>query len=97
MKKINLHEALELYNILEDHLPNINEKIDFLSFVEAIIDSTVEKEKQEDYLKAAAILTGLDINELLQHTPKDVFDLFIEGLVENNFLDLMAFMRGLLK
>ncbi len=97
MKYLTLDEALKLYKILSIHLPEIDEQDTILQFVGKIIHSTIEKERQEDYLEAVSILTGLSIEDIIANEPKDVLEMFTQGLMDNHIIDLVVFVKRFLQ
>ena len=92
MKPLNLEKALELFNILCDHIQDTKEP-DAYTFVGKIVDSVIQKNRHEDYLKAASLMFDLPIDELVKFKPKEVIDMFIEGLIANKILELLDFAK----
>lgn len=94
MKILNMEKAVDLYLLLENHLPD-NNNIELIDFIGKIVKSIIENGDEDKYINAVSIMTGIDENEILQFTPEEVLNQFAEGLVENRIIDLIEFMKGL--
>ena len=94
MKPLPLRQALELHRILSIHIP---EEIgnDSLEFIGTIIKNIRESGKHRDYVEAISIMTGLEQDEIVQHSVEDGIVAFTEGLAINRILELDSFCNKL--
>ena len=96
MKPLNLEEALELYSIIGKHLPeNVDDDMKVLDFVGIILDSIIEKNEHSALVQSTALMSGIYIDNIRALESNDIIELFSEGLIINNVLDLKKFCESL--
>ncbi|MBU2051389.1 MAG: hypothetical protein KKH61_20770 [Gammaproteobacteria bacterium] len=88
---LNLTDALKLYDILKDHLPVDATNLTAFHYAGKILDSIITKETHEDYLDAVALMNKCEIDDLIQNDVSEVFAAFIDGLIENEILEIKNF------
>lgn len=96
MKPLNLEKALELYTIIGKHLPeNVDDDMKVLDFVGIILDSIIEKNEHSALVQSTALMSGIYIDNIRALESNDIIELFSEGLIINNVLDLKKFCESL--
>lgn len=92
VRLLKFKEAIELYRMVKDYLPEIPEiDVNSLEFTGKIVKNIRNSEHPEDYVRIVVLLTGISKYQLIRMTPSEVVSLFIEGMMENNILDLAKF------
>jgi hypothetical protein len=94
MTILNLHKALELYDTLLPYLPEMY-NVDIYDFVRGIISNIVKADKHFDFIKAMSIVLNKSTAEILSMNRKEVTQMFIDGLIENDIVYLIEFCRSL--
>ena len=95
MKLLNIKDALKLYGILAQHLPEADDSTIILDYVDEIVKSIVESNQHRSYLDAVSLMSGIPIEELLDKPIPDVIEMFVDGLVTNNVPLLKQFCEEL--
>jgi len=96
LKPLNLEKALELYTIIGKHLPeNVDDDMKVLDFVGIILDSIIEKNEHSALVQSTALMSGIYIDNIRALESNDIIELFSEGLIINNVLDLKKFCESL--
>lgn len=88
---LNIKDAIMLYNILKDHLPE-REDINLYEYAKEIIKNINESERYDDYIDAVELMSS---NVVLDKEVEDIFELFVRGLLDNNIISLKIFCKGL--
>jgi len=91
---MNLKRSLELYKILEPHLPEDLELEPF-DFISIIVHNIKESERYSDYINALEFISGKPRNHLLVMETMELFELFAEGLSEIQIIYLTSFCRDI--
>ncbi len=95
MEQLNLPDALKLYDLLKDHLPEVNENDDILEFAGKIIDSIIKGSTHRTYVDAIMLMTNKTQEEVLQLEVQEAIRLFMDGLIENDIVSLKSFCEEL--
>ena len=88
---LNLTDALKLYETLRDHLPEDVTNLTVSQYAGKILDSIISKERHKDYLTALSIMNKCEMSDLIQNDVDSLLVSFIDGLIENEILDLQDF------
>jgi hypothetical protein len=91
MKPLTLDKALQLYDIIGKHLPQIEEDMDAMEFIGTIVKSIKESGQHKDYTDAIMLMSGKTWEELRDMKFDEVLELFISGLSENKIIELESF------
>lgn len=94
-RRLNLHDALKLYDLVGHHLPDIDPTENVIGFIGTIIDAIVDAGEHRNYVDALVLLTGKPMDEVLQMKPLDALAEFSDGLAMNNILLLKRFAMEL--
>lgn len=92
VKPLNLHKALQLYDLLGGYIPSTPCQ-DGMEFVGTIVNNIIEANKHADFMNALLLMTEVPQEELLLLKPPEVVSLFAECLAENKILDLVDFCK----
>jgi hypothetical protein len=90
MKILNLHDAIELYNLIGEYIP-VTPCQDGVEFVSIIVNNIVDANKQIDFMNALLLMTNATQEDLLSLQPQEIISLFVECLAENKILQLVDF------
>ena len=66
-----------------------------LVFVGIILDSIIEKNEHSALVQSTALMSGIYIDNIRALESNDIIELFSEGLIINNVLDLKKFCESL--
>lgn len=91
---INTQKALNLYILLKDHFPEENNEFDIVQLIRIIIDSMAEKGQHVNYHRSLMLMYDLTLDVIKTSDPQDLLNMFAQGLVENNVIELMSFFRN---
>ncbi|MHA2085433.1 MAG: hypothetical protein ACXADW_21825 [Candidatus Hodarchaeales archaeon] len=91
---MNLKKSLELYKILEPHLPEDLELEPF-DFVSKIVRNIKENEQHNDYIKAIEFISGISKDELITMEVMKLFEIFTDGMVDIQVIYLTKFCRDI--
>lgn len=96
---LNIHQAIRLAKILAPHIPDDVDvaQITLLEFGGKILKSIIDMGRHDDYFMALNVLTGKTATEIMELGEEKSFLLFIDGLIENEFLSLMKFYKDLVR
>jgi hypothetical protein len=91
---LNLINALRLYDIMKSYVSGVVEKdLNSLDFIQGVIHQ-MNQRNPKDYCEAVAIMTGKDIQEIVDTvSTQQRFQLFVEGLSENKIISLMQMVE----
>ena len=89
-----IDKSLELYGLIKPHLPEVDEGVEFVAFIRAVIDSMRETDFV-DYVMSVQLLHGLELDEVLEMESQDIFIAFLEGLSKNKIFVLVRFCESL--
>jgi len=92
MESLTLDKAMELYELLGAHIPDVVDKdIDALEFIGKIIKNINASGNHKVYTLAMELMSGMTLQDLQEIAPEDRLELFTIGLAQNKILDLKAF------
>lgn len=92
MKTLTLDKALELYEILGAHIPDVDDKdVDALEFIGKIVKDIRESNEHQNYVDAVMLMSDKKWEEVKTLESNDVLELFIEGLSMNKIISLKTF------
>ena len=92
MKTLTLDKAMELYEILGVHIPDVEDKdISALEFIGKIVKNIKESGEHQRYVDAVMLMSGNTWEELKALNSVDVLEMFIDGLSTNKIVKLKMF------
>jgi len=91
MKPLTIDKALELNELLKDHIPPVDDDHDALHFVGKIMDSINLSKRHDDYIDAVVLMSGQDWEEIKFLDSEKILELFIDGLSINRVVSLKSF------
>ncbi len=92
MNPLTLDKALQLYDIIGKHLPEIEgDDIDALEFVGTIVKNIRESEQHKDYTDAVMLMSEKKWEEVKEMQSDNVLELFFGGLIANKIIELKSF------
>ena len=92
MESLTLDKALELYEILGNHIPEVDgDNVDALGFIGRIVDDINASDHHEAYTLSIELMSGKTLQDLQEMLPEEILSLFTEGLMQNRILKLVAF------
>ena len=91
MEALTFSKAMELYELLGAHIPEVDEEDDPLEFVGKITSNIVESEQHKDYIDAVILMSDKPWEEIKQLESEEVLNLFIDGLSVNKIFTLKVF------
>ena len=91
MKILNLDEALQLYDLLGEYLPDEEEPNSIINFVGKIVNNIKENSRPEIYIQSISLMSDFSEDDLLSMTSEQVLQLFIQGVMENQLPSLKKF------
>ena len=92
MEALTLDKAIELYELLGAHIPEVDpKKVDVLDFIGKIVEDINASNHHEAYTLSIELMSGKTLQDLQEMDSNDRLELFIGGLVQNRILDLKAF------
>ena len=90
MKKLSIDEALQLYEIIGDYIPE--DASDEVDFIGTIVHNIRNGSRPQDYVKALSLLTDYTSEEITTGIDPHVsVELFFEGLLINQAKSLKDF------
>lgn len=90
MKKLSIDDALQLYGIIGDYIPE--DASDEVDFIGTIVHNIRNGSRPQDYVKALSLLTGHTSEEITTGIDPHVsVELFFEGLLINQAKSLKDF------
>ena len=95
MEALTLNKAMELYELLGAHIPEVEDADDPLEFIGKITSNITESGEHEDYTNAVMLMSGKSWEEIKQLESEEVLDLFIDGLSINRIATLKVFCESL--
>ena len=93
MIPLTLENALNVYKLLKDYLPDDEDSI--IEVAHSVLDGVQENNTDRDYIESVSIMSRIPINALVRRDSGDVLDMFLEGLSINNIMDLKDFCEGI--
>jgi hypothetical protein len=90
MEPLSLSNALKLYDILQEHLPEFNKDEEPIEFIGKIIKS-IRNSKSSAFIDATSLMVGIEIDELVQYPSDEILEMFVDGLSENRIISLKEF------
>jgi hypothetical protein len=92
MNSLTLDKAMELYEILGAHVPEVeDENSNALEFIGKIVKSIKESEEHQRYVDAVMLMADIEWEELKELDSTSVLELFIDGLSINRIVSLKMF------
>ena len=91
MEALTLNKAMELYELLGTHTPEVDDADDSLEFIGKITSSIVESEQHKDYTDAIMLMSDIKWEELKVLESDEVLELFVDGLSANRIVSLKVF------
>lgn len=92
MKPLTLDRAMELYEILGIHIPDVDDdSIDVTKFIGKIISNIKESGEHQNYVDSVMLMSDKEWEEVKTLEPEKVLNLFVEGLVVNKVVHLKSF------
>jgi hypothetical protein len=91
MESLTLSKAMELYEILGPHIPEVDEDEDPLEFIGKIITHINSSNQHEDYTLSVELMSEKSWEEIKKFTSSEVLELFIDGLIANKIIQLKSF------
>lgn len=90
MKKLSIDEALQLYQIIGDYIPdNASDEADFVG---TIVHNIRNGDRPQDYVRALSLITGYTSEEITTGIDPHVsVEMFFEGLMVNQVSSLKKF------
>jgi len=95
MTSLNLRQAINLYNALQDHIKNTND-IDVYELINSILNSIIETNRHKDFIIALAIILNKSTDEILKMNSDEAIESFANGLIENDITYLIEFCRSVI-
>jgi hypothetical protein len=97
MEALSLNKALELYEILGPHIPEIdeNDDIDALKFIGKIVTNIKASEDLAAYSLSIELMTGKTPQDLQEMSSEERVELFTLYLMQNRILTLKSFCEEL--
>ena len=96
IQMLNIKDAIRLYAMLKDLVPDHEIDDDYLEFVGEIIHNIKESGRQEIFGECILLMNPkMDVEKLSEMKPLDVVELFMEGLAKNKFFSLKKFCEAL--
>lgn len=96
METLTLDKALELYDILGKHIPDVqDEGMDILEFIGKIIDNINLSEDNLAYSLSLELMSGKTLQELDEMGSDNRLALFTDGLSQNKIVSLKSFCRNI--
>jgi hypothetical protein len=90
MNSLTLDKAMELYEILGAHVPEVEDDTLAWDFIGKIIDNVSDSDPVA-YTKAIEIMTDKTLQELQELGSENRLELFSMGLSHNRILDFKSF------
>ena len=91
---LNLNDALVLYNILGEYLPDEFDG-DIIKYSRETIKNIGKGENSEDYIDSILVMNNSSFEELVDKSPSELFELFVRGLVSVDMYSLKSFCEQL--
>lgn len=92
MEALTFSKAMELYELLGVHIPEVeDENIDALEFIGKIVKNINTSGHHEAYTLSIELMSGKTLQDLREMIPEEILSLFTEGLMQNRVLDLKSF------
>ena len=91
MEALTLNKAMELYELLGAHIPEVEDADDPLEFIGKIVEDINASGHHEAYTLSIELMSGKTLQDLQEMNSEDILDLFVDGLVQNKILHLKTF------
>jgi len=93
---LNIKDALRLYALLKDFIPEYDVDGEYLEFVSAIVHNIRTSDRPEVFGESILLMNPrLTVEELSKMMPLDAVALFMEGITKNKFFGLRKFCKAL--
>ena len=92
MEALTLNKAMELYELLGAHIPEVDaKKVDVLDFIGKIVEDINASNHHEAYTLSIELMSGKTLQDLQEMDSIDRLELFTKGLIQNKILSLKSF------
>ena len=92
MNSLTLDKAMELYEILGAHVPEVeDENSNALEFIGKIVSNAGSSSSPQDYIDAIILMSGLSLDVIKEMDSGERLELFITGVAENKVIQLKSF------
>jgi len=91
---LNLSDALKLYDLIGQYLPDIISD-DPLDYIDDILSNMELDNNNDDYTKIVQLLSGKSLDDLLVMSGDEIISLVLLGLIENKVTNLRAFCENM--
>jgi len=93
---LKIHDAIKLYALLKDYLPDSKNFDNYLDYSGIIIHNIRESSRPETFGECLLLMyPDEDAQTLLDKDSLMIIELFVQGLVNNKILDLVEFCTGI--
>ena len=93
IKKLNFDEALRLYDMLSDYLPdNVDLQKPVIEIVGTIVEEITE-DHSSAYIDAIMLLTGHSLEAIAEFPVHYLLEQFVHGLMVNKIFELQLFCK----
>ena len=93
---LNIRDALRLYVLLKDFIPEYEIEEDYLEFVGEIVHNIRTSERPEAFGESLLLMyPKINVEDLAEKKPLDVVTMFMEGITKNKFFSLKKFCEAL--
>ena len=91
MPILNLSEAVDFYFLVESYLPELKKEQKVIDYVYDLLNNM--KKSPHIYIEALQQLSGMSEEAILELDGTELFDLFVQRLLDNRIGYLQAFMK----
>jgi hypothetical protein len=97
MNALTLNKAIELYEILGAHIPDVdnNADIDAMEFIGRIMNSVNSSGNHAAYTLSIELMSDKTLKDLQEMNSQERLELFVDGLVQNKIYSLALFCRNI--
>ena len=93
---LNIKDAIRLYVMLKDFVPDYDASEDNLEFASKIIANIKESDRPEIFGESILLMCPkIDVKLLTEMNPLKIIEMFIDGLDKNKFFSLKKFCEAL--
>ena len=93
---LNIKNALRLYVLLKDFVPDYEIDEDYIEFVSEIVYNIGKSDRPESFGESILLMfPKISVEELQEEKSLDVVAMFMSGLAENKFMNLKKFCGAL--
>lgn len=93
---LNIKDAIELYLMLKDFIPDYEVGDDLLEFTGKIVSDIGKSDRPEAFGQSILLMyPKISVEKLSEMKSLDVVSIFVKGLSDNKVLSLMRFCEAL--